>query len=90
MEPIPTNNQEKSKFVIVKDRSFLSVVDLDKMKSFKLLPSVTQLDADRNQFLDVNLTEDNNVEIHTLEYEKSNSRIQLYKFSLDSLKSILF
>jgi hypothetical protein len=90
MEPIPTNNQEKSKFVIVKDRSFLSVVDLDKMKSFKLLPSVTQLDADRNQFLDVNLTEDNNVEVHTLEYEKSNSRIQLYKFSLDSLKSILF
>ena len=90
MEPNPTNNQEKSKFVIVKDRSFLSVVDLDKMKSFKLLPSVTQLDADRNQFLDVNLTEDNNVEVHTLEYEKSNSRIQLYKFSLDSLKSILF
>ena len=87
--PIPTNNQERSKLVIVKDRSFLSVVDVDQMKSFKILPSVTQLDADRNQFLDVNLTEENIVEVHTLEFEKGNSRIQLYKFSLESLNSIL-
>jgi len=85
LAPIPTNNQERSKLVIVKDRSFLSIVDVDQMKSYKLLNSVTQLDADRNQFLDVNLTEENIVEVHTLEYEKGNSRIQLYKFSLDSL-----